>query len=187
MLKVNPTNPAGVVTRSYIFLTAKNYDEAAAVLKRAIELTGKNPDKPAAVFFLMLAAVENEMPPAATKTRARAVLEHGLAVQPESIELVQAEYLLLASTGDPKGAMALIESKTKNDPKGTFRRLLVDVLRDRQEYDRAEQVLRELIEGRRTMRTSPPRWCRSSRCRPPRQPSRARPSASDRSTRRPWS
>ncbi len=147
VLKVNPTNAAGVVTRSYIDMSAKKFDEAAAVLKSAIELTGKNPEKTPAVFFLMLAAVENEMPPAATKvTRAREVLERGLTVQPESIELVQAEYLLLASTGDHKGAIALVESKTNDDPKGTFRRLLVDVLRDRKEYEKAEQVLRKLIE-----------------------------------------
>ena len=145
MLKVNPTNAAGVYALLHRH-DAKKFDEAAAVLKRAIELTGKNPEKTPAVFF-MLAAVENEMPPAATKvTRARKVLERGLTVQPESIELVQAEYLLLASMGDHKGAIALVESKTNDDPKGTFRRLLVDVLRDRKEYERAEQVLRKLIE-----------------------------------------
>src|SRR5271157_4558287 len=142
VLKVSPTNAAGVVTRSYIDMSDKKYDAAAGVLNRAIELTSKTPEKSPAVFFLMLAAVENEMPPAATRTtRARDALERGLTVQPESIELVQAEYFLLASTGDPQGAIAFIESKTSNDPKGIFRRLLVDVLRDRQEYEQAEQVL----------------------------------------------
>jgi len=147
VLKVSPTNAAGVVTRSYIDMSDKKYDAAAGVLNRAIELTSKTPEKSPAVFFLMLAAVENEMPPAATRTtRARDALERGLTVQPESIELVQAEHFLLASTGDPKGAIAFIESKTSNDPKGIFRRLLVDVLRDRKEYEKAEQVLRKLIE-----------------------------------------
>jgi cellulose synthase operon protein C len=147
VLKVSPTNPAGVVTRSYIDLSAKKYDQAAGVLRRAIELTGKTPDKTPAVFFLMLAAVENEMSPAATQTtRAREALESGLTVQPDSIELVQAEYFLLTSTGDLKGAVAFIESKTKVDPKGTYRRLFVDVLRERKEYEKAEEVLRKLIE-----------------------------------------
>ena len=38
VLKVNPTNPGAVVTRSYIFLSAKKYDESAQILRRAIEL-----------------------------------------------------------------------------------------------------------------------------------------------------
>jgi predicted Zn-dependent protease len=146
VLKVNPTNAAAVVTRSYIEMSAKKFDVAAGVLRRAIELTSKDPEKSPAVFFLMLAAVENERPPAATAfSRARDVLEQGLAVQPRSIELVQAEYFLLTSSGDLKGALGLIESKTKDDPKGTFRRLHVDVLRERREYEKAEQVLRGLI------------------------------------------
>ena len=41
-------------------------------------------------------------------------------MQPESIELVQAEYLLLTSTGDPKAAVALIESKAKTTPRAHF-------------------------------------------------------------------
>ena len=69
----------------------------------------------------MLAAVENEMPPAATKvTRAREVLERGLTVQPESIELVQAEYLLLASTGDHKGAIARSSRRPMTTPREHF-------------------------------------------------------------------
>ena len=66
-------------------------------------------------------------------------------MQPQSIELVQAEYVLLTSAGDPRAAVALIESKAKNDSKGTFRRLLVDVLREQRDYPKAEQILRELV------------------------------------------
>ena len=147
VLKVNPTNAAAVVTRSYIDMNAKKYDEAAGLLSRAIELTSKNQEKTPAVFFLMLAAVENERPPAATQTtRARAVLKRGLTVQPDSIELVQAEYYLLTSSGDLKGAIEFIESKTRVDPKGTYRRLMVDVRRERKEYAKAEEVLRDLIK-----------------------------------------
>ncbi len=175
MLKVNPTNAAAVVTRSYIDMNAKKYDEAAGLLSRAIELTSKNQQKPPAVFFLMLAAVENERPPAATQTtRARAVLKHGLTVQPDSIELVQAEYYLLTSSGDLKGAIEFIESKTRVDPKGTFRRLMVDVL------SRAEGVRQgrgsasrfdQAIAGRR--KPGGRRWCKCFRLRPARQPRRA--------------
>ncbi|MGO9811460.1 MAG: tetratricopeptide repeat protein, partial [Isosphaeraceae bacterium] len=147
VLKVNPTNAAGVVTRSYIDMNDKKYDEASGMLDKAIELTSKTPEKSPAVFFLMLAAVEHEKPPAASRTiRARAVLERGLTVQPGAIELVQAEYFLLSSEGDPREAIATLEAKAGDDPKGTVRRLLVDVLRDRKEYENAEQVLRKLIE-----------------------------------------
>ncbi len=147
MLKVNPSNAAGVVTRAFIDMSTKKYDEAAGILHKAIELTGKSPEKTPAVFFLMLAAVQNETPPAATQAaRARDALERGLALQPESIELVQAEYYLLASSGDAQGAVAVIESKAKNDPKGIFRRLLVDAYMERKDHEKAEAVLRKLID-----------------------------------------
>ena len=38
VLKVNPTNAAAVVTRSFIHMNAKQYDEAAGMLRRAIEM-----------------------------------------------------------------------------------------------------------------------------------------------------
>ena len=146
MLKVNPGNPSGVVTRAFIDMSAKKFDDAASMLNKAIELTRKNPGKTPAVFFLMLAAVENGKPPAATQTaRARSALERGLAMQPDSIELVQAEYYLLSTAGDFKAGIAFIESKAKVDPKGTFRRLLVDVLIERKDYEKAEEVLGKLI------------------------------------------
>ena len=92
-------------------------------VRKGIELTGQGSQKPPAVFYLMLAVVENEMPPSATANkRAQAVLEQGLAVQPQSIELVQAEYLLLDLHGRQPGAVAFIEAKAKADPKGPFRR-----------------------------------------------------------------
>ena len=123
VLRVNPENPRHVVMRSFIFLKARKFDEAAGLLRKGIELTGQGSQKPPAVFYLMLAVVENEMPPAATANkRAQAVLEQGLAVQPQSIELVQAEYLLLDLHGRQQGALAFMEAKAKADPKGPFRR-----------------------------------------------------------------
>ena len=38
VLKVNPTNPPAVVTRSYILLKAKQHEQASAILRTAIEL-----------------------------------------------------------------------------------------------------------------------------------------------------
>jgi tetratricopeptide (TPR) repeat protein len=145
VLKVNPTHAAGVVTRSYIHMSAKEYDQAGGMLRKAISLVEKKQEKPPAVFYLMLAAVLNEAPPAATAAaRAKAALEEGLLAQPQSIELVNAEYLLLSSSGDAQGGLAAIEAHAKNDSKGIFRRLLVDVLREQRQYERAEQELRRL-------------------------------------------
>ena len=77
----------------------------------------------------MLAAVENETPPAADAlTRALKVLDDGLEVHPLAQELVQAKYLALVAAGDADEALAFVEAKAKEDPKGPFRRVLVEKL-----------------------------------------------------------
>jgi tetratricopeptide (TPR) repeat protein len=147
VLGVNPTNPAAVVVRSNLFLLSKKYDEAAGLLRKAIELTSKKPEKPPAVFYLMLAAVENEKSPAnSAVTRAREALDQGLAIHPDSVELMRAEFVLLSTSGDPKGAMALVETRAKQDPRGVFRRLMVDLLREQRDYEKAAVVLGELVK-----------------------------------------
>ncbi len=146
VLKIEPTNPSAVVTRSLILLRAKQPAEAAAILNKAIDLTAKEKkEKPPAVFYLMLAAVENETPPQAEAlNRAQMVLDTGLEVHPLAYELVQAKYLSLIAAGDPKVALAFVESKAKEDPKGPFRRLLVEKCREQKQFERAEQLLSEL-------------------------------------------
>src|SRR5262249_251804 len=132
--------------RSYILLRAKQYDQATAILRKAIELTRQEKtEKPPAVFYLMLAAVENESPPAANALdRALTVLDAGLQERPDALELVQAKYLTLVAAGNPKAALTLIETKAKDDPKGPFRRMLVEKCREQRQYARAEELLREL-------------------------------------------
>jgi tetratricopeptide (TPR) repeat protein len=153
VLAGKPTHPAGVVVRAYIALDCKKYEDGIKTLRQAIDLSNKidpqtkEQEKPLAVFFLMLAAIEYDKPPAETAAkRAKAALDQGLLLQPASLELVQAEYLLLASSGEAKAAIALVQSKAKDDPKGTFRRLLADVLRQQREYEQAERVLRQLVQ-----------------------------------------
>ncbi|MGC8640827.1 MAG: tetratricopeptide repeat protein [Isosphaeraceae bacterium] len=154
VLKVSPTNARAVITRSFMHLTAQEYDQAAGMLRRAIDTVSKSidpetkkPATPAAYFYLMLGAVEHDSPPKETSDkRAKAVLEQGLAIHPESIELAKAEYMLLSASGDTKAGLALLESKAKNDTKGTFRRLLVDVFREQRKYDKAEEQLRQLLQ-----------------------------------------
>ncbi len=67
VLEVNPANTAAVVTRSYILLQAKEYDQAAAILEKAIEPLAKGQNKGSpGVLYLMLAVVENNRPPTET-------------------------------------------------------------------------------------------------------------------------
>ncbi len=146
VLKVDPTNPSAVVTRAYILLQDRQPDQSAAVLRSAIERASGDAKKPApAVFYLMLAAVENERPPVDDALpRAIKVLEDGLAAHPREPELVKARSLALTAAGRGTDAIAFLESKAKEDPKGPFRRMLVEKLRDAKQYERAESLLSAL-------------------------------------------
>jgi cellulose synthase operon protein C len=146
VLQVNPANAAAVVTRSYILLQAKEPDQAAAILQKAIELTNKDPKKPVpSVFHLMLAAVENNRPPADTALgRATAVLDRGLEGAPDSADLVQAKYVALRSAGNARAATEFVEAKAKAYPQGPFRRNLVSIYRELRQFDQAARLLAEL-------------------------------------------
>jgi predicted Zn-dependent protease len=144
VLKINPVCPTAVVTRSYIFLKARQYDQAAAVLRNAIEQTNRK-EKAPAVFYLMLAAVENEKPPATDGLkRAIALLDQGLELIPDALELVQAKSTALRAAGRTEAAVEFLEAKASALPKGPFRRELVTLYRELQQYDRAEPLLRDL-------------------------------------------
>ena len=97
----------------------------------------------------MLAALEYDAPPAAeAPKRAMTVLDEGLAAQPDSLELVQARYrLLLVSVGE-KPALEFVEAKAKEQgspSRELFRRLLVEVYREQNDYPNAEKTLRALV------------------------------------------
>lgn len=147
VLGQEPTNPGAVVTRSYMLAEAKKTAEAAALIRRAIDAPRKEGDdeKPPAVFYLMLAALENVLPPAADSSkRALDALDRGLTVQPKALELVQAKYRLLLTSSSKQAAVAYVDSEAKDDAKGSIRRLLADVYRDHGDLDNSEKVLREL-------------------------------------------
>ncbi len=57
---------------------------------------------------------------------------------------MKARYLALAASGRAAEALAFLEAKVKEDPKGPVRRLLVEKLREQKQYERAEQMLAEL-------------------------------------------
>ena len=101
-----------MITQASMLADAKKLDAAAALLRKAIADSG---EKPHAVFFLMLAAVENRMPPGRRRRRpALAVIDQGLAVQPDALELVKAKYQLVRQTGDDKAAVAFVAAKAKD-------------------------------------------------------------------------
>ncbi len=144
VLEVNPSNAAAVVTRSYILLKAKEPEKAVAILRKAITMVPAK-EKPAAVFYLMLAAAENERQPVATGLkRALAVIDEGLAREPEAAELVQAKHVALRADGQADAAIAFVEAKAKEFPKGPYRRELVNIYRDLRRLDRASALLTEL-------------------------------------------
>src|SRR5205823_5073439 len=120
-------------------LGARQFGPAAAILRQAIELTEKTKtEKPPAVFYLMLAAVEDQTPPRSDALpRAVKVLDSGLEQSPLAPELVQAKYLALIAAGDPQRALSFVEAKAKDDPNGPFRRMLVEKCREQRQYARA--------------------------------------------------
>ena len=146
VLQVDPAQPSAVVTRAYMLADKKQAVEAMALIRNAI-LKGQDAKKTPVVFYLMLAALENVTPPQAdTVKRAMTTLNQGLAVEPLSTELVQAKYRLLLLSEGSKAAVAFVESKQKaDDPQETMKRMLAEVYRDRQDYEKAEKTLRELV------------------------------------------
>lgn len=146
VLKDHPTNASAVVTRALLHMQAKEYPAATALLRSGVDGTTAEGKKVPEVFLLMLAAVEYEAPPAATAgERTIKVVDEGLAAMPDSIPLVQAKYLILAKGGEAAKAMEFVESRAKDDAKGVYRRMLVDVYRDQKNYEGAEKLLRGLV------------------------------------------
>ncbi len=147
VLKVNPTNPPAVVTRSYILLKAKQHEQAGAILRTAIEQLRQKKEPQPAVFYLLLAAVENDKPPAASALdRAIAILDSGLESLPSALELVQAKFSALKASGRSQAAVEFVEATAKAFPKGDLPRELVKVYRDERLYEKADKLLRELLE-----------------------------------------
>ncbi len=145
VLKNAPGHPSAVVSRAYMLSEQSKSDQAIALIRNAIANPSK--DKPPAVFYLMLAALENEAPPLPeASTRAMTALDQGLDVQPKAPELVQAKYKLLSVTKGAKAAVSYVESEAKDDPKGTMARMLAEVYREQKDYTKAEATLRDLVK-----------------------------------------
>ena len=139
VLEVNPTHPWAVVTRSYILLKAKQPDQAAAILRKAISLVPAK-EKPAPVFYLMLAAAENERPPVAHRPQACSRRDRR---GPRSIARRRSSWSRpstsrLRADGQADAAIAFVEAKAKEFPKGPYRAELVTIYRDLRQLRQGE-------------------------------------------------
>ncbi len=147
VLKVDPAYPGAVVTRAEILSRAKNPAEAIATVRRAIDASAAGGKKAPAVFYLLMAAVEATIPPASDGYgRALKALDRGLESTPDSIELVQAKGRVLTITRGEKAGVAFVEEKSREFPKGPFRRMLLTVYRDQGDFASAERVAAELLK-----------------------------------------
>ncbi|WP_435019016.1 tetratricopeptide repeat protein [Tundrisphaera sp. TA3] len=147
VLKADPGNPGAVVTQAEIQTRTGKTPEAIATIRKGIDATAAKGDKSPAVFYLMLAAVETVAPTTEQSyARAIAVLDQGLAVDPDAAELVQAKCQLLAKTQGVKAAATFLEEKAKEEPKGPYRRMLMSFHRERGDFEDAERLAAELLK-----------------------------------------
>ena len=147
VLKSDPTYSGAVVTRAEILARGGKHAEAIATINRAIEASTAGGKKAPSVLYLMMAAVESTIPPTNQGfQRALVVLEKGLELTPDSMELVQAKCRVLTIIQGPKAASAFVEGRAKADPKGPFRRMLLTVYSDHGDFASAERVASELVK-----------------------------------------
>jgi tetratricopeptide (TPR) repeat protein len=147
VLKDDPTYPGAVVTRAEILARTKRHPEALATIRKAIEASTAAGKKAPAVLYLMMAAVESTIPPTEEGfQRALVVLDKGLDLNPDSVELVQAKFRVLSVTKGAKAGVAFVEEKAKADPKGPFRRMLLNVHADLNDFAAAERVAADLVK-----------------------------------------
>ena len=102
-----------------------------------------------AVFYLLLAAVANDAPPAATASDRYYRDSRSGPPSPcrAALELVQAKYYALKAVGKGKAAIEFVEAKAREFPKSELPRELVKVYRDKRLYDKADRLLRDLLKA----------------------------------------
>ena len=147
VLKADPTYSGATVTRAEILARGGKHAEAIATIKRALEACSKAAKPAPSVLYLMMAAVESTSPPADQRfQRALIVLEKGLELDPDSIELVKAKCRVLNLVQGPKAGASYVEERAKADPKGTFRRMLMTIYAEQEDLAAAERVAGELVK-----------------------------------------
>ncbi len=122
VLQVNPTNPAAVVTRSYILLKAKQHDQASAILRKAIELVTQKKEKQPAVFYLDAGGRRERAGP---RPRRRSSGPSRFSIKASSRCPTRSSWCrpsttaLKAAGQIPSGAIEFVEAKAKAFPKGS--------------------------------------------------------------------
>ena len=147
VLKADPGYPGAVVTRAEILARTKKHPEAIATIRKAIDASTAGGKKAPDVLYLMMAAVESTIPPTTEGfQRALVVLDQGLVLTPDSVELTQAKCKVLTITQGPKAGAAFVEEKAKASPKGPFRRMLLNVHANQGDFAAAEKVAADLLK-----------------------------------------
>ncbi len=145
VLSQDPAHAGAVVTRAYMLYVAKKPNDSAELIRKAIAVNSK--EKPPAIFFLLLSAMENMLPPQATApARAMTALDQGLDARAHAVDLVESKYRLLKTSKGPKEAVAFVESEAEAEPTGQIPRMLVEVYREQGNYEAAEKQLVQLVE-----------------------------------------
>ncbi len=146
-LNANPSHPWAVGVRAQWLTDSGRPGEAKVLLRRAITACPDRSRVPA-VFYLLLAAIENGMPPVSDGlARALKVVEEGLQSQPKTFDLVRAKCRLLGLMGDSKAAIAHVQRLSADEPRGPFPPLLIALLGDAREYDAAEKAASARLEA----------------------------------------
>ncbi len=147
VLQADPTYSGAVVTRAEILARTGKHAEAIATINRAIEASSKAGKPSPSVLYLMMAAVESTTPPVDQGfKRASIVLDKGLELDPNAIELVQAKCKVLTILQGAKAGAAFVEERAKADPKGPYRRMLMKIYADQNDLASAERVAADLVK-----------------------------------------
>ena len=150
----DPAAPLGaVVTRAFMLAEAKKLAEAAALLRKAIAAT--QPGQAAGRLLPDARRHRERRAAAAADGPHRAPWPPRPGPRrpsPDSLDLVQAKYRVCSAlTAGPKAAIAFVD-EGQGRPQGRFRRLLVEIYREQDDFAEAERVVRELLRPR-TRRT----------------------------------
>lgn len=144
VLDREPGHSGAVVLKAYLLDEEGRTAEAVDLLRSSIGI-GEQPP----ALYLMLAAFAAEGD-AADESLAgvRAMLEDGLEVHPNSIDLTRTLYELIRDAEGVDAALAFAEEKAERESDGdTLRRLLVDLYTREGRLDDAESLVKTLLDA----------------------------------------
>ncbi len=147
ILKADPTYTGAAVTRAEILSRREKHAEAIATINRALEATAKASKPAPAVLYVMMAAVESKTPPVDQGfRRGLAVLDKGLTLIPDSVELVEAKCKVLSILDGKKAGAGFVEERAQANPKGPYRKMLLTIYAEQGDFASAERVAADLVK-----------------------------------------